>query len=77
MFTPEILSVPVFSVLDNGVVAWPTIGAVLAWMFVAAGVGSLLGLLRETRPTPVRRRAAEKPAAEAHPTGVAPAHGIA
>jgi len=74
MFTPEILSVPVFSMLDGGAVLWPTIGAVLVWMLIAAFVGSALGLLREglrgTEPTHVAR----KKIAESH-VGVAPTHG--
>jgi hypothetical protein len=74
MFTPEILSVPVFSMLDGGAVLWPTIGAVLVWMLIAAFVGSALGMLREgprgTEPT----RAARKKTAGSH-AGMAPAHG--
>ena len=75
MFTPEILSVPVFSMLDGGAVPWPTIGAVLASMLIAAVVGMALGFLREglrgTEPTHVER----KKTAESHVTGVAPALG--
>jgi hypothetical protein len=71
MFTPEILTVPIFSVLDGGAVPWPTIGAVLAWMLIAAFVGSSLGLLREgLRGT---QRAAKKTVAE--PPLATPAHG--
>lgn len=75
MFTLEILSVPVFSALSGGAVVWPTIGAVLAWMLVAAFVGSLLGLLRETLRTPLRTRAASKKSAEAPLARVASAQG--
>jgi hypothetical protein len=60
MIAPEILSVPVFSMLDGGAVPWPTIGAVLVWMLIAAVVGIALGFLREnlrgTEPTPVARK---------------------
>jgi hypothetical protein len=75
MFTPEILTVPIFSALDGGAVAWPTIGAVLAWMLIAAFVGSGLGVLREALRGPVRTRAAKKSVAEAPLAPVAPAHG--
>jgi len=44
---PEIVSLPVLSSLGSGTVLWPTLGGVLAWMLVAAVVGTLLGLLRE------------------------------
>jgi amino acid transporter len=55
MFTlPQIMSLPVLSGLDAGVMQWPTIGAVLAALLIAALVGAALGLLREgispTRP---------------------------
>jgi hypothetical protein len=66
MFTPEILTVPVFSVLDGGAVLWPTIGAVLAWMLIAAFVGSALGLLREAVGAPLRKRVENKRVAELH-----------
>ncbi len=56
MFTPEILTVPVFSALGSGAVPFPTIGAVLAWMLIAAFVGSALGLLREALRGTERRR---------------------
>lgn len=75
MFTfpdPGVLSAPVFSFLDGGAVLWPSIGAVLAWMLVAAFVGTSLGLLREAlRGT--QRRPAEKAAAP-QIARVAPAH---
>jgi hypothetical protein len=74
MFTPEILTVPMFSVLDGGAVAWPTIGAVLAWMLIAACVGSGLGILREAVRGPERTRAAKKTVAETHSARVAPIH---
>jgi len=75
MFTPEILSVPVFSALDGGAVSWPTIGAVLAWMLIAAFVGSSLGLLREALRGTERTRAANKKIADSPLAPVAPAHG--
>ncbi len=70
MFTPEVLTVPVFGALGSGAVVYPTIGAVLVWMLTAAFVGSVLGLLREALRTPQRRRgetrrAVELPAAPA------------
>jgi hypothetical protein len=74
MFTPEILTVPMFSVLDGGAVAWPTIGAVLAWMLIAACVGSGLGILREAVRGPERTRTAKKTVAETHSARVAPIH---
>ncbi len=57
MFTPEILTVPVFSALGSGAVFYPTIGAVLVWMVIVAFVGSALGLLREGLHVPPPRRA--------------------
>lgn len=74
MFTPEILTVPVFSMLDGGAVAWPTLGAVLAWMLIAALVGSALGVLREGLRGTERTRAVTKKAADAPAAAVAPAH---
>lgn len=64
MFTPEILSMPVFSALDGGVMALPSVGAVLAWMLIAAFVGSALGLLREALRGTERTPVATKGAAE-------------
>jgi hypothetical protein len=53
---PQIMSLPVLSGLDAGVMQWPTIGAVLAALLIAALVGTALGLLREAvSPTPRRR----------------------
>jgi len=75
MFIPEILTVPVFSALDGGAVPWPTVGAVLAWMLIAALVGTSLGLLREGLRGTERTRAAEKTVGESAPAPVAPAHG--
>ena len=75
MFTPEILSVPVFSMLDGGAVLWPTIGAVLVWMLIAAFVGSALGLLREGLGGTERTRVARKKIAESNVAGVTPTHG--
>ena len=75
MFTPEILSVPVFSMLDGGAVLWPTIGAVLVWMLIAAFVGSALGLLREGLRGTEPPRVARKKIAESRPAPIAPAHG--
>ncbi len=54
---PEILSVPIFSALGSGTVLYPTVGAVLAWMLIAALVGSALGVLREGLRAPEQRRA--------------------
>jgi hypothetical protein len=74
MFIPEILTVPMFSVLDGGAVAWPTIGAVLAAMLMAAFVGSALGVLREGLRGTERTRMEKKSGAETHPAPVAPVH---
>lgn len=46
-YTPEILTMPVFSAMGSGAVPEPSVGVVLAWVLVAAFVGSVLGLLRE------------------------------
>ncbi len=73
MFTPEILTVPIFSALDGGAVLWPTIGAVLAWMLVAAFVGSALGVLRQAVGAPIRKRAEKSRVAEVHVAPVASA----
>lgn len=75
MFTPEILTIPVFSALGGGAVPWPTSGAVLVWMLIAAFVGSLLGLLREAVRGTERTRVAKKRVVESRLTPVAPAHG--
>ncbi|MFI5397907.1 MAG: hypothetical protein ACHQ9S_20405 [Candidatus Binatia bacterium] len=75
MFTPEILTVPVFNALGSGTVLWPTVGAVLAWMLIAVFVGSSLGLLREALRGTERTRVAKKRVVESHLTPVAPAHG--
>ncbi len=56
MFTPEILTVPVFNALGSGAVLYPTVGLVLAWMVIVAFVGSALGLLREGLDMPKRHR---------------------
>ncbi len=69
MFTPQILSIPVLSVLGSGTVLYPTVGAVLAWTVIAAFVGSALGLLRESL-RPAKRRDAR--AAKAADRPVAP-----
>ncbi|MFI5398600.1 MAG: hypothetical protein ACHQ9S_23985 [Candidatus Binatia bacterium] len=74
MFTPEILTVPVFNALGSGTVLWPTIGATLAWMLIAAFVGSSLGLLREALRGTERTRVAKKRVVESHLAPVAPAH---
>ena len=75
MFTPEILTVPVFSALGSSAVPWPTIGAVLAWMLLAAFVGSALGLLREALRGTERRRVENRRVAELHVARVARARG--
>jgi biotin transporter BioY len=60
MFTlPQIMSLPVFSGFDAGVMQWPTIGAVLAALLIAALVGTVLGLLREA-VSPTRRGRVDK-----------------
>jgi len=49
MFTfPQVLLTPVLSSLSSGTVNVPTVGAVLAWLLVAALVGTGLGILRES-----------------------------
>jgi ABC-type antimicrobial peptide transport system permease subunit len=73
MFIPEILSVPVFSALGSGAV--PTSGAVLAWMLIAAFVGSLLGVLRAALRGTAQTRVANTRVVESHLAPVAPAHG--
>lgn len=73
MFTPEILTVPVFSALGSGAVPFPSIGAVLAWMLLAAFIGSALGLLREAVGAPLRKRVENKRVAELHVAPVASA----
>ena len=73
MFTPEILTVPVFSALGSGAVPFPTVGAVLAWMLIAAFVGSALALLREAVGQPLRKRVENKRVAELHVAPVASA----
>lgn len=70
MFTPEIVTIPLFSALDGGMIAYPTIGAVLAWMLIAAFVGSALGLLGEAFRGTTPARVEAKTMAE---TRVAPA----
>ena len=73
MFTlPQILSLPILSGLDAGVIQWPTIGAVLASLLIAALVGTALGLLREA-VGPTQRGRAEK-AAEPQLAAVADDH---
>jgi hypothetical protein len=60
MFTlPQIMSLPVLSGLDAGVMQWPTIGAVLAALLIAALVGTALGLLREAVSPTQRGRVEE------------------
>ncbi len=66
MFTPEILTVPVFSALGSGAVLYPTIGVVLAWMVIVAFVGSALGVLRERLRAPERRPAERTEVAHRH-----------
>lgn len=68
---PEILSVPFFGALGTGAVLYPTVGAVLAWMLIAAFVGSSLGLLREAVSAPQRKRVEYKQVAEPHVAPVA------
>jgi tetrahydromethanopterin S-methyltransferase subunit C len=63
MFTlSQILSLPVLSGLDAGAMQWPTIGAVLVSLLIAALVGTVLGLLREAA-IGMQRRPGEKVAA--------------
>ena len=48
MFTfPQIVSLPILSSLGSGAALWPTAGGVIAWMLLAALVGSALGILRD------------------------------
>ena len=48
MFTlPYVISAPAVIGLNFGSMDWPTAGVFLAWMAVAALVGSALGFLRE------------------------------
>lgn len=75
MFTPEIVTFPVFSMFGSGAVLWPTLGAVMAWMVIAAFVGSALGLLREGLRGTGRTRAANKQIADSPLAPVAPAQG--
>ncbi len=69
---PEFLSIPVLNALGSGAVLYPTVGAVLAWMVIAAFVGSAVGLLREGLRAPEIRhaqntKAAGRPVAPAAP----------
>ncbi len=73
MFTPEILTVPVFSAWGSGAVLYPTVGVVLVWMVIAAFVGSALGLLREGLRVPAGRRADSLTIAGRHGAPVASA----
>ena len=73
MFTlPQIVSLPVLSGLDAGVMQWPTIGAVLAALLIAALIGTALGLLREG-VSPVQRSRAQE-VAEPHLVAIADDH---
>ncbi len=73
MFTPEILTVPMFSALGSGAVLYPTIGLVLAWAVIVAFVGSALGVLREGLRVPEQRRADRTTVARRPVTPAAPA----
>ena len=55
---PEIISAPVLSSLGTGGELWPTAGGVLAWMLLAALVGSALGILRQVTTNSVSARRA-------------------
>ena len=66
---PQMLSVPIFSSFDLGAVAWPTIGAVLAWLLIAALVGTALGMLREVAAGAQQSRRAATPAARPRAIG--------
>lgn len=60
MFIPEIVTVPLFSALDRGAIAYPSVGAVLAWIlpaaFVARALGSRREALRGKTPTRLQTR---------------------
>ena len=48
MFVFPVMSLAVWSSLGSGTADWPTVGAVLGWMLLAALVGSGLGILRDS-----------------------------
>ena len=61
---PQIFSAPLLSGLSNGTADSPTLGVVLAWLLIAALVGSALGILRErSRVMPAKTRKAVVPRA--------------
>ncbi len=47
MFTPDMLTVPIFYGLGSGVVLSPSVGAGALWMLIGAFVSCSLGLLWE------------------------------
>lgn len=58
MFTiPGVVSLPALTGVGTFAIDWPAIGVVLAWMLVAALVGSALGALQSSASKPVEKRA--------------------
>lgn len=45
---PQIAASPIFNGIGSGTIEWPTIGAVLGFFLVAAFVGTILGMLRDS-----------------------------
>ncbi len=73
MFTPLILTIPIFSAVASGAVVWPTMGSVLMWMlivFVGCALVLIGGAVRETK----RGRAANKKIADSALAPIAPVH---
>ena len=50
---PVFMSAPVFGTLSSGGADWPTLGAVIGWLLLAAVVGSALGILQRGTRRPV------------------------
>jgi hypothetical protein len=44
---PQIVVTPILASLGSGSATWPTVGAVMVWLLLAALVGSALGILSE------------------------------
>ncbi len=50
---PQLMAVPAMTSVGSMTMDWPTVGAFLAWMLIAAFVGTGLGALRRmTSPPP-------------------------
>jgi hypothetical protein len=49
---PQIISVPALAGMGATAIEWPSVGAFLAWMMIAAFVGTLLGMLRNMAALP-------------------------